>query len=80
MGYHSNLVGTEGGGGVRWGVKKYEDIYVQVLIAFNDWLIIEYILCYIVDLSKLIVIRLLNKLIRLWEGRGAKNMRISTTK
>ena len=32
-GYHSNLVGTEGGG---VGCKKYEDIYIQVSIAFND--------------------------------------------
>ena len=32
MGYPSNLVGTGGG---RY-YQKYEDVYVQVLIAFND--------------------------------------------
>ena len=42
MGYHSNLVGTEGGGGYA---QKYEDVIVQVLIAFNDWLN-DYILDY----------------------------------
>ena len=43
MGYPSNLVGTGGGGGGY--SQKYEDVCVQVLIAFNDWLN-DYILDY----------------------------------